>query len=150
MTTSQQIALALAILAGLLVYLQVLSMLIAWWSGWRALAAQFHHDFDFRNQIGGWQSARMRWGCHYNNALKIAVDDQGLSLATIAIVPRHPPMLIPWNQVAFVGRSKFFSWTFVTFNLGFTQHIPFAVSENLARQIQSAPGAPPHLIPKNE
>jgi hypothetical protein len=120
---------------GFILYINLLCILIAWWSGWRALAARFRHAFDFRDQIRGWKSARMRAGCHYNNALKVAVNSEGLSLATIAIVPQHPSILIPWNEVRVVRRTTFLSWAFVQLELGTLERIPFTIKESLFTEI---------------
>lgn len=120
---------------GFIIYINLLCILIAWWSGWRTLAARFRHEFDFRDQIGRWKSARMRWGCHYNNALKVAANAEGLSLATIAIVPQHAPLLIPWNEIRVVGRSKVLWFNYVRLELGAQERIPFTIFETLFQDI---------------
>jgi hypothetical protein len=135
MDTAHKVALIIAILVGFFLYIQLLCLIISWWSGWRPLVARFRHDFDFRNQIGRWQSARMRWGCHYNNALKIAADETGMYLSTTAIVPQHPPLLIPWNEIKVIKRSTFWMWTFVSLELGTTERIPFMIQEKLFTRI---------------
>jgi hypothetical protein len=147
MNPLQQVALGIAIVVGVFLYIQLLCAVIAWWSGWRKLAARFRHEQNVGHQIGRWQSAKMRWGSHYNNALKIAADETGLYLSTIAIVPQHPPMLIPWNEITFVRRESFLIWKFVSLSLGTFEQIPFTISEPLAEQILKTPGTPQHLIP---
>jgi len=135
MNTAQQLGLAVAIVVGIFLYIQLLCVLIATWSGWRKLAEGFRHEFDFRTQIGGWQSARMRWGCNYNNAIKVGTDSIGLYLCTVIIVPQHPSLLIPWNEIRVVRRSKFLAWTFIHLELGSDEQIPFAIRESLFTQI---------------
>lgn len=130
-----KLGLVVAGIIGFILYINLLCILIAAWSGWRTLAARFRHEFDPRNQIRGWKSARMRWGCHYNNALKVGVSDEGLSLATIAIVPQHPPLLIPWNEIRVIGRSKILWFNYVRLELGTQERIPFMIFENLFAEI---------------
>ncbi|SRR6266567_4451955 len=137
MNTAQQFGIVLVAVLGFFLYIQLLCALIAWWSGWRELAARFRHDYDFRDQIGGWQSARMRRGCHYNNAIKIAANAEGLHLTTIAIVPQHPPLLIPWNEIKLVRRSTMWMWTFAHLQLGAVEQIPFVIQEKLFDRINS-------------
>jgi hypothetical protein len=124
---------AFAILAFIL-YINVLCMLIAWWSGWRTLAARFRHQFNESVRISGWYSARMRWGCHYNNALKVGVNSEGLSLATMVILPQHPPLLIPWSEIRVMRRTKVFWWTLIYLELG-QERIQFAIYEKLFNEI---------------
>jgi len=150
MNDFEKLGLVVAGVAGFILYINLLCALIAWWSGWRWLAARFRYQEDFRQQIGFWQSARMRFGAQYNNALKVGADVVGLYLSTIWIVPQHPPLLIPWHEVHFVERKSFWIWTFLTFRLGNQERIPFTISEKLVKQIQAAPGVPPMLIPHNE
>ena len=123
---------------GFIVYINLLCFLIAAWSGWRTLAARFRQEFDLRNRIPGWKSARMRWGCHYNNALKVGVSDEGLALATIAIVPQHAPLLIPWIEIKVLGRSKVLWWNYVRLELGSQERIPFTIFESLFADINRA------------
>jgi hypothetical protein len=131
MNDLQKVALILAVFIGVALYFNVVSWIISWWSGWRTLAARFRHDFNSLDQIGFWKSARMRWGCHYNNALKIAANEDGLSLATIAIVFQHPPLLIPWGEIRVVKRSTMLWWTFVHLELGTQERIPFIIYESI-------------------
>lgn len=139
------VALILAGAIGFVVYINLLCMLIAAWSGWRLLAERFTHEFEERDRIGLFKSARMRGGCSYNNALKIASNAEGLWLATIAIVPRHEPLLIPWNEIKVIKRSQFLSWRFVTLQLGLQEQIPFTIYEKLFAQIQHQ--APLNALP---
>jgi hypothetical protein len=144
MNDIQKLALAIAIVVGVFLYLQLLCYLISIWSGWRALAVRFRHEMNLTRQIGSWHSARMRYGCHYNNALKVAADEEGLSLSTIAIVPQHPPLLIPWTEIKVLKRRTSLFWTYVYLQLGNQERIPFAIFEKLFDQIKQQ--APPNAL----
>ena len=135
MNDTEKLGVALAIIVGVILYFNLICFIISVWSGWRTLAKRFRHDYDSRHQIGLWKSARFRWGCHYNNALKIAANSEGLWLTTIAIVLQHPPLLIPWSEIRVVKRSTMLWWTFVQLELGVTERIPFTIYESLFTEI---------------
>jgi hypothetical protein len=135
MNDIQKLAIIVGAALGFILYINLLCIIIAWWSGWRTLADHFRHEFNESDRIGGWYSARMRWGCHYNNALKVGVNQEGLALATIAIVPQHPPLLIPWNQIYVMRRSKVLWWTLIYLELGNQERISFAIYEKLFNAI---------------
>ena len=118
-------AIVIGVIAFLL-YINVLCYLIALWSGWRKLAQRFRREFNLTERIPGWYSARMRFGCHYNNALKIGVNEEGMSLATVGIVPQHPSLFIPWHEIRVVRRSKVLWWTLIYLELGRQERITFA------------------------
>jgi hypothetical protein len=134
MNDLQKLAIVVFAALGFILYINVLCILIAWWSGWRTLAARFRHQFNESVRISGWYSARMRWGCHYNNALKVGVNSEGLSLATMVILPQHPPLLIPWSEIRVMRRTKVFWWTLIYLELG-QERIQFAIYEKLFNEI---------------
>jgi hypothetical protein len=134
MNDLQKLAIVVFAALGFILYINVLCILIAWWSGWRTLAARFRHEFNESVRISGWYSARMRWGCHYNNALKVGVNSEGLSLATMVILPQHPPLLIPWSEIRVMRRTKVFWWTLIYLELG-QERIQFAIYEKLFNEI---------------
>jgi hypothetical protein len=134
MNDLQKLAIVVFAALGFILYINVLCILIAWWSGWRTLAARFRHEFNESVRISGWYSARMRWGCHYNNALKVGVNSEGLSLATMVILPQHPPLQIPWSEIRVMRRTKVFWWTLIYLELG-QERIQFAIYEKLFNEI---------------
>jgi hypothetical protein len=134
MNDLQKLAIVVFAALGFILYINVLCILIAWWSGWRTLAARFRHEFNESVRISGWYSARMRWGCNYNNALKVGVNSEGLSLATMVILPQHPPLLIPWSEIRVMRRTKVFWWTLIYLELG-QERIQFAIYEKLFNEI---------------
>jgi hypothetical protein len=134
MNDLQKLAIVVFAILAFILYINVLCMLIAWWSGWRTLAARFRHQFNESVRISGWYSARMRWGCHYNNALKVGVNSEGLSLATMVILPQHPPLQIPWSEIRVMRRTKVFWWTLIYLELG-QERIQFAIYEKLFNEI---------------
>src|SRR6266852_4733190 len=69
-------------------------------SGWALLANRFRTDSRFPGQIWTWQSARMRWGCNYNNCLTLGSDPSGLYLSIMLLFRiGSPSLLIPWPEV---------------------------------------------------
>jgi hypothetical protein len=134
MNDLQKLAIVVFAALGFILYINLLCILIAWWSGWRTLAARFRHEFNESARISGWYSARMRWGCHYNNALKVGVNSEGLSLATMVILPQHSPLLIPWSEIRVMRRTKVFWWTLIYLELG-QERIQFAIYEKLFNEI---------------
>jgi len=135
MNDLQKLAIVVIAILAFILYINLLCMLIAWWSGWRTLAARFRHEFNESERLRGWYSARMRWGCHYNNALKVGVNPEGLSLATIGILPQHPPLLIPWSEIHVMRRATVLWWTLVYLEFGNQERISFAIYEKLFNEI---------------
>jgi hypothetical protein len=52
-----------------------------------------------------------------------------MSLATSPIVPQHPSLFIPWNEIRVVRRSRVLWWTLIYLELGMQERIPFAIYE---------------------
>jgi hypothetical protein len=111
-------------------------------SGWALLATRFRTDSPFPGQTWTWQSARLRWGCNYNNCLTFGSDPSGLYLSMMFIFSiGSPPLLIPWPEVTFLRRRQFLFFRFVEFRLGREQQVPLMIREKLAESVRGAAGA---------
>ncbi len=129
-------------IVGFYIYLQLLCLLISVWSGWRALAVRFRSDQLPTGRRWKMQSARLRAGAHYNNALNLAVDDLGLFLSTIWILPQHPAMNIPWSEIRVTGQQKILFWDYTILSLGTQEQIPFTIRTELWQQLRNEAGVP--------
>ncbi len=140
MTDLQRVTVVLAILVGAFLYIQLLCLLISWWSGWRALVRRFRHDQEFYGTIFRMQSARFRAFAHYNNAIDFSADSSGIYMRTIWIVPQHPPLHIPWSEIKIVKREKFWIWEYTHYRLGTQEHIPMAIRSELSDKLHQEAG----------
>ena len=83
--------------------------------GWHSLAQRYRAvrpagGKRFAVQSMGVGSGRLPMG--YNNCLTVHVSSEGLHLAVLPILPiMHPPLFIPWADVAAVSTYKAFVWT---------------------------------------
>lgn len=111
-------------------------------SGWSLLAKRFRADSRFPGRIWGWQSARMRWGCNYNNCLTFGSAPSGLYLSIMFLFRiGAPSLLIPWPEVTFWRRRKFLFFRFVELRLGREEQVPLMMRARLADALKSAAGS---------
>jgi hypothetical protein len=116
-----------------------LLFLIAALTGWMRLARGFRETSTFTGPIWGCQSARMRWGSHYGSCLNVGADVMGLKLSVLFLFrPFHPPLFIPWSEIAVGERGKVLLVRRVKLLLGREEPIPFVISATLADRIQAA------------
>jgi hypothetical protein len=109
-------------------------------SGWAALAAVYRLQESFDGQRWHFQTAQMRWATNYGNCLTVGVSPRGLYLAVLFLFrPGHPPLLIPWPDVAAHMRER--TW-FTTVELQFRRvpGIPFRIGARLAARLATAAG----------
>src|SRR5262245_33648505 len=108
------------------------SAIISYIGGWTTLAKRFRLRRSFVGARWSWQSGQMRWIACYRNCLTVGCSPEGLYLATMPLFRfRHPPLLIPWEEVAVEPRQILFLPP-VRFGLGRELDIPFYVSAELA------------------
>ena len=108
-------------------------------SGWALLANRFRTDSTFPGPTWTWQSARLRWGCNYNNCLTLGSDPSGLYLSMMFIFSiGAPPLLVPWPEVTIVRRRQILFFRFVELRLGREEQVPMLIRENAADRIRSA------------
>lgn len=116
-----------------------ISYLVSWVGGWHLLAQRFRADSEFDGTLIRWSYATMRWGVHYNGALKIGANAEGLYIASIFLLRMgHPPLYIPWTEVGVEQSPWWAMYLSVTLILGKEQQIPFRISRSTARKLRIA------------
>jgi hypothetical protein len=119
----------------------LVSAVISYLGGWTTLAKRFRLRHSFVGERWHSQSGQMRWIAGYRSCLTVGCNTEGLYLATMPLFRfRHPPLLIPWEEVAIRRRQMFFLPP-VRFGLGRELDIPFYVSAKLADAIRQVAGA---------
>ena len=127
-------------LYGLLLWLLV-SAIISFIGGWSTLAKRFALKSPFRGDRWGGQSGQMRWTAGYGNCLTVGASPDGFYLAiSILFRFRHPPLLVPWTEVA-ITRRRFLFFRYVRFGLGSELNIPLYMREGIAERIKQAAGS---------
>jgi hypothetical protein len=93
--------------------------LLAFLSGWRALASRFPAPPGFtEGKLFSWQSGRIGI-VNYNNILRVRVSAQGLHLACgFPFHFMHPPLLIPWAQITDIKQQKILAWPVTLLTIG--------------------------------
>lgn len=132
----------LAIIPFIILFWCAILFLIAAVSGWRTLAQKFRLSSTFIGPTWGFQSAYMRWMGHYGNCLNVGADSVGLKLSIVfPFRPGHPPLFVPWSEIAIGERRSFLFMKQVKLLLGREEQIPFLISGRLAERIQGRPAA---------
>ncbi len=73
------------------------------------LARRFRANEPFYGETWGWQSARFRGWCSYNNCLTVGANQEGLYLAVMLPFRLFlPPLLIPWQEIEVETGKMFF------------------------------------------
>ena len=106
------VALVVAAIAGIYLYMLGLMALFARLSGWRVLAARYPGVVPVptvRKRLG---YGIFRGWIGYNGGLIVAADSRGLFLSTwpVVLAPCHPPITIPWHEIVEIRRRRIL-WT---------------------------------------
>ena len=118
------------------------SYIIGWIGGWHLLAQRFRIDNEFSGTLCRWFNATMRWGVHYNGALKAGADLEALYLMPLFVFRfGHPPLSIPWNEIRLESSRWYDFYLSVTLTLGNEEHVPFRISRRTARKLRLQAGA---------
>jgi len=84
-----------------------IGVLISFW-GWRWLAAQYPEPRPFTGDYATGRSGAVGMS-RYNHVLRVGADSEGLALAVMFLFRvGHPPLFIPWEEVASVERGGIF------------------------------------------
>jgi hypothetical protein len=122
-------------------YFTFLNWLISRISGWSLLARRFEATEPFVGEFWGWQSARFRWGCNYNNCLKVGASPEALYLAMPWLFQMfHPALLIPWSEIE-VEKGKTLFWEYVQLRIGREEPVTVRISGKLASRLRQAAGS---------
>jgi hypothetical protein len=127
------------------VFFVTLWVLVTYWvalvGGWRLLAKRFRATGPFSGQKWYMQSAAMRWLSHYNNALTVGADSNGLFVVPFILFRAwHPPLFVPWAEITAQTKTQLLFFTMVELRLGSFEQIPFTVRPVLAARLESAAG----------
>jgi hypothetical protein len=118
----------------------LVSAVISFTGGWATLATRFRLKVPFMGGRWTGQSGQMRWIASYGNCLTVGGNAQGLYLATMLLFRfRHPPLLIPWEEVR-VSRRQIMFLRYVRFGLGREIDIPLHLRPKLADNVRGAAG----------
>jgi hypothetical protein len=113
---------------------------ISYIGGWTTLAKHFPLRTPFVGERWKVQSGRMRWIAGYRNCLTVGCCHEGLYLATMPPFQfRHPPLLIPWNEIT-VSRRQVVFFNSVRLGLGRELDIPLFLRTTLADKLRLAAG----------
>ena len=139
---SPQIALiVLAALAGFAAFFSLILFILSALGGWRAHASRYRMDRPFQGTAWKYQFGFLGV-TRYNGALTVGSGSEGLYLAVLPFLrPFHPPLLIPWHEVALGRRKKTIFQELVEFRLGQEPLASLWLYDSLAQQVASAPGA---------
>jgi hypothetical protein len=116
--------------------------IIAAVTGWRALSRRFScPKGTFHGETWSFRSARMRFLSHYGNCLTFGADESGLYMSVFPIFRvGHPPLLIPWAEVAVAPADTGLIFKQRTLRLGRQEAIPISISASLVSHLQQAAG----------
>jgi hypothetical protein len=118
----------------------LVSAIISYIGGWTTLAKRFRVKPPFTGTKWTGQSGQMRWIAGYGNCLTVGVSSEGLYFATMPLFRfRHPPLLIPWTEIA-VTRRRILFFQFVRFGLGRELDIPLYLRLKLADKLRRTAG----------
>lgn len=135
MKALEVVALIAGAIAALLAVWVTLLPLIAWFSGWRRLAEEFRASPDTRGRIV-LGTAAMRYGAHYSGV--ILLDGRATGLVLSVRRPfrlAHPPLLIPWTQVAAEFMRVLWMIPAARLELGREARIPLTFYNGSAREL---------------
>jgi hypothetical protein len=118
----------------------LVSAVISFIGGWATLAKRFRFEQPFQGQRWTGQSGQMRGLAGYGNCLTVGCNPDGLYLATMPLFRfRHPPLLVPWNEIT-VSQRRILFFRFVRFSLGHELNIPLYLRWKLAEKVRRAAG----------
>ena len=114
---------------------------VALLGGWRLLSRRFRTSSPFSGQKWHMQSAGMRALSHYNNALTIGADPNGLFIVPFILFRAwHPPLFVPWSDITARSKTLLFFFPMVELRLGSIEQVPFTIRASLAARLESAAG----------
>lgn len=114
---------------------------VSYIGGWQTLANRFRMHDIFNGAKWSMQSGQMRWLVSYGNCLTVGANPEGLFIRTMFLFSfLHPPLFIPWSEIA-IRRRRF--WIFgesYTLRLGRPAYIPLTIRGGLARKLKREGG----------
>jgi hypothetical protein len=112
-------------------------------SGWSLLARRFRASEPWIGESWGWQSARFRGWCGYNNCLRIGADRQSLAVSMMwPFRLFHPALQIPWREVEVeMGKSFFGLYETAQFRIGTDERVTVRIYGKLVSRVRQAAGS---------
>jgi hypothetical protein len=110
--------------------------------GWAALTQRFRATEPFYGESWGWQSAKFRGWCNYNNCLTVGVSQEALYLSVmIPFRLFHPPLLIPWREIEVeTGKALFGFYDTAQFRIGTEERVRVRIYGKLVNRVREAAG----------
>lgn len=122
-------------IVGMALYWLLLTSLIGWLSGWRALAQAYPARRPFNGEQQRFASAVMRYNSRYSAVLTIGADFEGVYLAVFALFRAgHPPLFIPWSAIE-VTRVQHWGVRGVRFDFRAAPGVPLVTRAALAKKL---------------
>jgi hypothetical protein len=122
--------------------------------GWATLARRFRATEPFYGETWGWQSAKFRGWCNYNNCLTVGASQEALYLSVmIPFRLFHPPLMIPWREIEVeTGKVLFGFWDMATCRIGVEERVTVRIYGKLLNRVREAagPGWPLYHIERME
>jgi hypothetical protein len=117
--------------------------LVAYISGWTALAKVYHFDGAFQGRRWSFQSAQVGWG-NYNGVLTVGANWEGLYLKPFFLFQfGHTPLFIPWYDISTKQTGSIFKS--VEFHFQRVPSVRLKLSLKLSRHLAEVAGdAWPH------
>jgi hypothetical protein len=140
-STGLQLGIFLLALVVFATFWCLLTVLISRLTGWAVLARRFRSQsepYGDARTVGPWLlTIYMRYWTHYSSIVKItaANDALYLSINMIGFRAGHPPLSIPWSEIAFSSQTWIFFRRYVVMILGKQEKIPLRISERTARKL---------------
>ena len=128
--------------------------LVSRFSGWSLLTRRFRASEPFYGETWGWQSARFRWGSHYNNCLTVGSSQEALYFSMLLPFRLfHPALLIPWQEIEVETGKMFFGYyDTAQFRIGAQERVTVRIYGKLVQRVRQAagPGWPLYQVEQME
>jgi hypothetical protein len=109
--------------------------------GWGLLGREYAAQDPMPEERWRFQSAFMRYGTAYRNALTVAADYRGLYVAPFVIFRAgHPPLFVPWGEISVAGREENFG-PWIELRFARVPSVPLKIPERLAEKLRERAGA---------
>jgi hypothetical protein len=115
------------------------SFLMSAISGWFALSRRFRKQSEpyGETKTAGpfFYTVYTRYWSHYGSAIRLTAAPDALYLSVLFLFRvGHPPLRIPWNEIALSRIRRFWRW-YVVMKLGDEEQVPMRISERMARNL---------------
>lgn len=119
-----------------------ISLFLSRMSGWAALAGVYRARTKPDVYCRWFQSARMRWGVHFNGCLTIGANMDGLYLSMfLPFRIGHPPLFIPWADIIIEPVKRFLLFDYFEFRFNRVPDVPLQVRAGLGEELAEAAGS---------